>query len=168
MKFPKFWRKVNRVIATICGLMALVIAFFSAYEAVARHVFASPTSWTLDVSCYILIWIFFVGSSFAFQEGSHVGVDMVRDFIDKHTHSKLVRRILAVAGYLITEAFLGVLLKGSFSACRMDLLYDMETAASRPFPMFYLHLAMVIGLIMMMLTVLFMLLDCFTDSEEFL
>ncbi|MGN1002126.1 MAG: TRAP transporter small permease [Oscillospiraceae bacterium] len=153
--------------ATICGLMALIIALFSAYEAIVRRV-ASPTSWTLDVSCYILIWIFFAGSSYAFQEGSHVGVDMVRDFIDKHTHSKVPRRVLAVIGYLITEVFLGVLLKGSLSACRTDLLYDMETATSHPFPMIWLHLAMVIGLIMMMLTVLFMMLDCFTDSEEFL
>ena len=168
MKFPKLWRKVNRAIATVCGALSLLIALFSAFEAVMRRVFNSPTSWTLDVSCYILIWIFFVGSSFAFQEGSHVGVDMVRDFIDKRTGSKVPRRVLAVLGYVITEIFLGVLLKGSVDACKMDLLYNMETASSHPFPMIWLHLAMVIGLVMMMITVVFMALDVFSGSEDFL
>lgn len=168
MKFPKFWRKINRVLAVICGAMSLAIALFSAFEAIMRRVFQSPTSWTLDVSCYILIWIFFLGSSYAFQEGSHVGVDMIRDYIDKRTGSKTVRRVLAVLGYVITEIFLGVLLKGSIDACKMDILYNMETASTHPFPMIWLHLAMVIGLIMMMLTVIFMALDVFTDSEDFL
>lgn len=168
MKFPKFWRKVNKIIATFCGALSLLIAIFSAFEAIMRHVFNSPTSWTLDVSCYILIWIFFIGSSFAFQEGSHVGVDMIRDFIDKRTHSKLPRRVLAVLGYVLTEIFLGVLLKGSIEACQMDILYNMETASTHPFPMIWLHLGMVIGLIMMMITVVFMTLDVFTDSEDFL
>lgn len=168
MKFPRFWKKLNGGLAAVCGALAFIIALLSALEAIMRHVFNDPTSWTMDVSCYILIWIFFIGSSFAFQEGSHVGVDMVRGFIDKHTHSKTARRVLAVIGYALTEVFLGVLLKGSADACRMDVLYDMKTASAHPFPMLWLHLAMVIGLIMMMVTVIFMTLDVFAGGEDFL
>lgn len=153
------------MVAVVCGFLAFVMAAFSVYEAIARRVFNSPTSWTLDTSCYILIWVFFVGSSFAFQEHAHVGVDMIRDLIDKHTKTKTVRRILAVIGYVITEVFLGVLLKGSFEACISDKRFGFETATSRPFPMFYLHLAMVVGLAMMMVTVFFMILDCLKNDE---
>ena len=168
MKYPKFWKKINSFVAVICGFLAFVIACFSVYEAIMRRVFQSPTSWTLDTSCYILIWIFFVGSSYAFQEHAHVGVDMVRDFIDRHFHTKIPRRILAVIGYVISIVFLGVLLKGSIDACRKDILYDMATSTTRPFPMIYLHLAMVVGLAMMIVTLIFMILDCCSSSEDYL
>ncbi len=170
MKFPVIWKKINKVIATIAGCLALLIAFLSVYEAIVRYCFHSPTSWTLNVSCYILVWSIFLGSSYAFQEGSHVGVDMVKDWVDKKGKGKkrIPRRIMAIIGYVITFIFLMVILHGAFGLAQKALLYHTMTTATNPIPMIWLYAGMILGTILMLITLIFIIIDLLTGNDDYL
>lgn len=170
MKYPKLWGKINKAIAAVAGVLALVIAFLSVYEAVARYVFNSPTSWSLNVCCYLLVWSIFLGSSYAFQEGSHVGVDMVKDWVDKKTKGakRIPRRIMSIAGYVITFIFLVVILYGAVGLTQKAMMYNQMTQATHPIPISVLYAGMMLGTVLMLITLIFIILDLLSGEDQYL
>ena len=59
MKYPKFWNKCVNTLGLASGVLTLVIAVLSLLEAILLYFLHSPTSWTLTVSQYILLYIVF-------------------------------------------------------------------------------------------------------------
>ena len=55
--------------SNLAGCFLLIIAFATTYEVISRYAFNSPTSWTLDLSVYMLIW-FAYASIASLQEAS--------------------------------------------------------------------------------------------------
>ena len=160
MNYPKAWKKVTTIFATIAGVFALIIALLSVMEAILRHFFDAPTSWSLNVCCYLLIWVLFLGSPYAFQEHGHVGVDLFKDVVDKLTkRGRLPRRLMAIVGYLLTLVFLAVILYGSFGMVEKAIKFNIMTTATDPIPIIYLYAALVIGTVLMIVTVIFIVLD---------
>lgn len=170
MRYPKIWGKINKAIAVAAGCLALLIACFSVYEAIVRYIFSSPTSWTLNVSCYILVWSIFLGSSYAFQEGSHVGVDMIKDWVDKKTkgEKRIPRRTMSIIGYILTFVFLIVVLYGSVELIHKALMYHTLTMATNPIPAAWLYLGMIIGTILMLITLVLIILDLLSGNDKYL
>ncbi|UTW70911.1 TRAP transporter small permease subunit [Anaerobacillus sp. HL2] len=41
----------------------------------SREVLNSSFPWTEEVARYLMIWITFLGASFAFQYGAHIGIE---------------------------------------------------------------------------------------------
>ena len=170
MKYPLFWKKFNTGIAYFAGILALVIAGLSVYESISRHFFNSPTSWTLQFSCYMLVWSIFLGSSYAFQQGGHVGVDMVLDAIDKRTKGKkrMPRRIMLIIGNIITFIFMVVILWGVVLLSKDAIQYNILTASTRPIPIIILYIGMIVGTIMMLITLIFIVLDLLSGSDDYM
>lgn len=170
MKYPVFWRKFNEAIGIIAGILALVIAALSVFEAIARYVFEHPTSWSLNVCCYILVWSIFLGSAFAFQQGGHVGVDMLLEYVDKHCKSekRLPRRIMAIIGNIMTCIFMIVILYGILGMCKTALEFHSVTIATNPIPIIWLYLGVVIGTILMIVTLIFIILDLISGDDKYL
>ena len=67
MKYPKFWNKCVNTLGLASGVLTLVIAVLSLLEAILRYFLHSPTSWTLTVSQYILLYIVFFASPMPFR-----------------------------------------------------------------------------------------------------
>lgn len=69
------------IVSRNSGIFASILMFFAAiitcYEIIARHVFKSPTSWTLEVSIFILIWFGFLSTAYTQREGRHICVDIL-------------------------------------------------------------------------------------------
>ena len=170
MKYPLFWRKVINALAILSGCLVMVIAAFSVYEAIARSFFDSPTSWSLNTSSYILIWVLFLGTSYAFQEHGHVAVDMLRDVADKfdNSESRVIRRTMAILGYLIAMVFAGVLLYGGYRRTRRALTLQIVTTTTSPIPMWILDIAIVVGGTLMLVTLIFILLDLLDKGDKYL
>ncbi|MDR3294554.1 MAG: TRAP transporter small permease subunit [Clostridiales Family XIII bacterium] len=166
MKYPEFWRKTINTIAFVSANMILIIAGLSVMEAVLRHFFHNPTSWGLNVSTYILIWAMFLGSSYAFQEQGHVSVDMLKDIVDK-TGTRIPRRIMAVAGYLLSLTFILSLLYGGWLLCQKSIRFGRLMPSSTPIPEIFLDFAVITGSVLMFITLIFIILDVF-KSEKYL
>lgn len=79
MRFPLWLQTCNRVLGIVSGIIILMISGLTTMEGIARGIFDSPTTWSLDVCQYLLIWAIFLGSSYAFQDKSHVSVDFIRE-----------------------------------------------------------------------------------------
>ncbi|MGN1002884.1 MAG: TRAP transporter small permease [Oscillospiraceae bacterium] len=166
MKYPKIWAKIVNAFALASGALTLVIAALSVIEAVMRYVFNSPTSWSLTVCTYILLYVVFFASPYAFQEGGHVAVDMVRIGCDKIDKSGRLRRVISVIGYIFALVFMYVLAKGTYQLLEKAVAGATKTLAKPVIPMWALYGPMLIGLILMMITLVFMILDCVAKDSS--
>lgn len=167
MKYPRVLRLINQTMARIAGVMIFVIGILAVFEAVMRTFFSAPTSWSLDISTYLLIWAVFLGSAYAFQEKGHVAVDLLRDAVEKRW-SKAPRRVMAFIGYAIALVVLIVLMRAGFMLAKTALDTNQLTYANAQIPAFILWLAVVVGSVMMVITVVFIILDLFTTDEKYL
>jgi TRAP-type C4-dicarboxylate transport system permease small subunit len=134
---------------------------------VARNIFSRPTSWSLDLSTYLLIWAFFLGTAAAIQEKTHVSVDFVRNAIGKKA-GKIWVRILAVGGYAFSLVYILVLL-GTTSAFMKDAIrLNKMTLAIVQIPIVFLYLAMLIGCILMVVVTISIIIDLLRKNDEYL
>lgn len=167
VKSFSFIRKVNHAAAVISGVLIFIISFLCTWEMFARNVLFRPTSWTLDISTYILVWVFFLGTAEAIQEKTHVSVDFVRNVI-RNKFGKLWSRIIAIAGYVFSLVYILVLLGTTIRFIQDALRLDKLTLGIVQIPIVYLYLAMLLGCILMTVVVVFIISDLFSKNDEFL
>jgi len=170
MKYPSVWRKFINGTAYFSGAIACVIALLLVMEVVLRYIFRSPTSWSLNVCMYMLCYMMFLGSSYAFQSHGHVAVDMIRDFADRHDKSgkRISRRILACIGYVLASAYLCTLVIGVWRLFRRAVMFHSKTVEYPMIPQWLIYGPMIVGICMMIITCVFMILDILHGGDEFM
>lgn len=99
-----FTRRVNRVFLALAGLLAAAILLVLAYDLVARNVFDAPTLWALDISRFLLLFLFFLALAPALESGAHVSVDVLELYLG--AQPRRVLRIVARILVLVFGAFL--------------------------------------------------------------
>lgn len=171
MPYPKFWRKLNEILGNIGGIICFIVAAMLLINAVMRYIFKSPTSWMTDYACYLHCLALFLGCAYTFQVHGHVGVDMLRRFVDKKTnkaHNRLGTRIMSIAGHLQTLTFLAFTTYAVFSQMLKAKEFGSMTEATYPMSQWILYLVIFIGCILMIITVVFIILSLFTESDEYI
>ena len=167
MKFPKFMRVINKTLAIIAGGMIFTMGILAVVEVISRSFFKAPTVWSVDIESYLLIWAVFLGQGYAFQEKGHVGVDLVRDIVEKR-FGKMPRRAMAIIGYVISLAVVIALLRAGLILAQTAVSLNQLTLAFIQIPAIYLYAAIVIGSIAMVVTVVLVILDLFSKEEKYL
>jgi len=112
------------------GFLFVIITLIVFYEIVARYVFNAPTTWSIDVSIYLVMWATFLGAGHTLKEGGHIMVDVVVvKFSVRH-----VRRI-RLAVYILILVFSLVLLWRGTLACIDAVRYNEVTLSAHRFPL---------------------------------
>ena len=107
------------VVGTILGAMFLLVIA----NVVARYVFGSPFFFVDELSCFLLIWLAFIGAAAVQKKSQHINMTFVIDML-----SLPVRRKLAwlVSGIVITTTllifFYGSILVKNSSIMRMPAM----------------------------------------------
>jgi C4-dicarboxylate transporter DctQ subunit len=135
-------------------------------EAILRSVFNSPTGWSFDLSTYLLIWAFFLGTAYGFQEKGHVAVDMLTNVIAKKFGERPVR-VLAVISYIICLICVIVLFRGALMMFLRSVAEKRTTFATFVIQEAWLDVGMVIGAALMIVTVFFIVLDLLSGDKKY-
>ena len=171
IKYPKLLKKLNGALAIIAGFIALAVGIMLCVQVVLRYIFHAPTSWITDYCAYAVCQMLFIAGGNTYQIHAHVGVDLLRNYIDKKTnraHKRLPVRILAIIGWLQTLFFLGIMCYTCFIMAQRAVQYGRMTDATYPIPQLWIYVIMFFGLVMMVITVICILLTLFTDDEEYM
>ena len=168
MNYPQFWKKLIDRLGMLSGFLIIIISLFSVAEAALRYFFGSPTGWALNVCQYLLVYMIFLSSPYAFQEGGHVAVDMVLNLVDKYDKSgrRLPRRIMASIGYILAAFFIGIICYGSFSLTLTAVSKHRMTSQIPVIPLWVLYVPMVLGCLLMIITLIFMIADCLNTKSD--
>ncbi|MCC6473178.1 MAG: TRAP transporter small permease subunit [Burkholderiales bacterium] len=101
----RFTSTVNRWFLRAAGAIALVILVTIACDLVLRNVFDAPTLWALDVSRFLLLFVFFLALAPALESGSHVSVDLLEHYLRGGP-----RRAMRIAARALVVVFAAILL----------------------------------------------------------
>ncbi len=97
---PGWW------LAVVRGLEVLTVALFAALTLVvlwgvfSRYIMGAQSTWTDELSRYLLVWVSLLGAALMFREHGHLGVD----FVVAKFHPD-VQRLCAIFSELIVIAF---------------------------------------------------------------
>jgi TRAP-type C4-dicarboxylate transport system permease small subunit len=100
-----FTRAVNRIFAALACLLVLGIMTAIVVQIVYRFVLNDPVAWVLDITIFLLVFVFFLSVAPALQSGSHIEVDMF-DAMIADRYRKPVRLI----GKILTVVFAAIFL----------------------------------------------------------
>ena len=168
--YPMFMTRINRYTAYVSGGIVFAASCLAVMESIMRNGFASPTTWSLNLTSGIFIWAAFLGSSWAFQELGHVCVDLVRDVVDNRTKSenRMPRRIMSLIGYGISFVVVVVLLYGGWKLCERALTLGQLAPYNFKFPLIISYSAIVVGSVFMAMTVFFIIVDIVKGGDKYL
>jgi len=167
MEFPTKLKRFNYAAAVLAGMIILVIGILSTMEGILRGIFNHPTTWSLDICQYLLIWAIFLGSAYAFQEKSHVAVDFIREKIGMKFGMNMQKKI-SITGYLFTIIFVLVLAWNSIDMLAYGIKWGKLTRGTIQIPISWLYSAILIGSIVMTITLFFIILSLISGKKEYL
>ena len=99
-RLEAFTRLINSGFAAIACLLVLAIMAAIVVQIVYRFLLNDPIAWVLDITIFLLVFVFFLSVAPALQSGSHIEVDMF-DSLIPDSYRKPVRFI----GKLLTVIF---------------------------------------------------------------
>ena len=163
MSYPKWFEKLNRYLGEISGFLIFVIAILASFEVVMRNIFNDPTMFTSDVSYYLLIWSIFLTGGYAFQENTHVRVDLILNMMPTW-----LRKIVSAFSFIVSIFLCSILLVYGWKFMMQCYNMNRLTYAMLPVLQWKLVLSIVIGCALMILTLLFIVLDIFKGGKKYL
>ncbi|MGQ4877511.1 TRAP transporter small permease [Billgrantia sp. LNSP4103-1] len=88
-------RTWDGLMAVLRGASILVLVFMTltiCYDAMMRHLFSAPTSWSLEINSFLLVYLAVMGAAEAQRHGAHIRIEFFAD--------KLPLRLQALVGVI--------------------------------------------------------------------
>ena len=104
-RLEAFTRVVNKLFAALACLIVMVIMILLVVGVFFRYVLHDPIPWILDVTIFMLAFVFFLAIAPALESGSHIEVDLFDPLIPNS-----MRKFQRIIGKLLTLLFACVLL----------------------------------------------------------
>ena len=131
-------------------------------EVVCRYVFFISTPWSEELARYLFIWLTYIGSSYALNQGGHIEIDICKQAIEKTRLFKNKARglkILEVASITSTMVFLIIFCK-IFLEFMMQFWGSAQTSPTMHIPMGYIYLPVLVGCVLSIYHGIYLLVSC--------
>ena len=142
-------KKINAIAATLSGIVLLFITVAIFVDVFLRYFFNRPSIWITEVSSYLFLYLIFLATAYALQQGMHIRVTFLLDYLgDK------AKRIIDIITSLFALTFSVVLLwqTSIMTWTAFSENWTSPTMLNAPFA--YIYVSMVIGSFLLVLTFL--------------
>ncbi|MFD0956008.1 TRAP transporter small permease [Virgibacillus alimentarius] len=129
---------------TALFLAVMVLLIF--IQIVSRLFFSVSFSWTEEVARYLMIWSTFLGASFAFKYGAHIGVEV---FVRKMP--RIIKNIVQIIASLASLAFFVILISMGWEIIGLSMV---QTSPALDIPMGYVYIIFPISGVLMILNLI--------------
>jgi len=143
-------KKINRLAATLSGCILLFITFAIFVDVFLRYFFNRPSIWITEVSTYLFLYIIFLGTAYALQQGSHIKVTFIVGFLGPRL-TKIIDLLTAIFAMIFCLVLLWQTTVMTWTAFKED--WTSPTMLSAPYA--YIYIIMVIGSLLLFLTFFF-------------
>jgi TRAP-type C4-dicarboxylate transport system permease small subunit len=143
-------KRLNKVCATLSGLILLFMTFSIFVDVFLRYFFNRPSIWVTEVSTYLFMYIIFLGTAYTLQQGMHLRVTFIFDFFNTKT-KRIIELLTSIFAMLFSLALLWQTSLMTWAAFKEDWL--SPTMLSAPYA--YIYLAMVVGVFLLFWSFLF-------------
>lgn len=154
-------RSVNTLCATLSGLVLLFITFSIFIDVFLRYFFNSPSIWITEVSSYLFLYVIFLGTAYALQNGLHIRVTFLLDQFNPK-----VIRVLELITSLFAILFCLVLLWQTSIMSWAAFEEDWTSPTMLSAPYVYIYISMVLGSFLLCFTFVLRTILIFMEPES--
>jgi TRAP-type C4-dicarboxylate transport system permease small subunit len=147
-------RAVNRGFMLLSGVLVLVVVAIILQDVVRRYGFNDPSEWALDISSFLLVYIFFLALAPALEAGSHVTVDFLGEHLPEPWQG-----YAAVLAYVLVVAFGAFLFWQLLDRTIEVFTENYLSSTALPIRLKYIYVIAPIGALQFVATALAHLLD---------
>ncbi len=100
--------RIDKVLEwVLCALLSLLVIDVL-WQVASRYILTSPSSFTDEIACFLLIWVGLLGAAYCFGKGDHLAVDILVNYLSDKTKHRLQYLInFVVAAFAITVLTIG-------------------------------------------------------------
>lgn len=142
-------KRLNAVCATLSGLVLLFVTFSIFVDVILRYFFNRPSIWVTEITTYLFLYIIFLGTAYALQEGMHIRVTFLLDRFNEK-----VIRITNLITALFAMIFSFVLLWETSEMTWYAFKENWTSPTMLNAPYAYIYVAMVFGSFLLFVTFL--------------
>lgn len=154
-QIDKALEKVCRAALFIFFALMVISAFI---QVVMRTVFSNPLTWTEELCRYSMVWLAMVGSGLAVKYGSHIAVDILKNFLSPKTI-----RVINVVNYILIVTFAVILVYYGIGLCGRNM---SQITPGLKLPMGLVYGAVPVGGLIMIFYAAAGLLQSFAEEKE--
>lgn len=138
----KLDRGLKQTLNILLGIMVITVT----WQVVTRYIFNTPSSYTAELSTFLLIWVSLLGAAYALGRNEHLGIDIIPRKMDPEPRKKVI-----MVGQAIIFVFsLLVLVIGGGYLVYVNLKMGQVSAAFEV-PMGYVYLIIPLSGVLMMI-----------------
>jgi C4-dicarboxylate transporter, DctQ subunit len=152
--------RLNYSLALAAGICMLLLTALTTNEVVRRYFFNAPTSWSLEITEYLLVFCIYLGMAYSIKTGAHVSVPLVYA-----RFSKTKQRLFDMANSILLLIFWLILLWQTLILAIEYLLKNIRSETILATPLFYPMLLVVIGSLTSCLQAILNIYDNFVRSS---
>ncbi|MFC1869504.1 TRAP transporter small permease [Thermodesulfobacteriota bacterium] len=152
-------KKLNFLCATIAGLVLLFVTFSIFIDVFLRYFFNRPSIWITEVSSYLFLYIIFLGTAYALQQGLHIRVTFLLDRFNPR-----LMRIFDLITSLFAILFSLVLLWQTSVMTWTAFSEDWTSPTMLSAPYAYIYVVMVFGSLLLCLTFVLRTIGIFLET----
>lgn len=139
--------RVNLWMARLGGVAILGITAFTLYGVFTRYGLRDPDTWSYPVSSYLLLFVAFLATARAHEDGDHVSVDLVLQRLPRRA-----RRVLETVGDIAALLVLAVFLQQVSRLFLASLSRGRTDETMLAWPLAAVQWVMPLGAAMLLLT----------------
>lgn len=143
-------KKLNTVCATLSGIVLLFVTFSIFVDVFLRYFLNRPSIWITEVSTYLFLYIIFLGTAYALQQGMHIHVTFFLGWFNEK-----VKRMISLMTSVLAMIFTLVLLWQTSIMTWVSFKEHWTSPTMLNAPYVYIYVVMVFGAFMLFLTFLF-------------
>ena len=161
LSFYEKLKKFNTFCASLASLILVFVTFSIFYDVFMRYVFNRPSIWITEVSTYLLLYMTFLGTSYALQQGTHIKVTFLSDLFNLR-----VQRVITLITSFFALAFCLVLLWQTGKMTWLSMVRHWTSPTMLSIPLIYVYSGMVFGSSMLLLTFALQIFLAFKGKTE--
>ena len=81
--FQSIERVLSKVEMTFLAGIMIFSSLLLSFNVVMRYIFHNAIYWAGELSCYLMVWLIFVGSSQVVKKEGHISVSLLSDLVPK-------------------------------------------------------------------------------------
>lgn len=128
MKVIGFLEQILRYLCKLAALFLFLLVFIISYEVIMRYAYNNPTIWAWIFNQHLWLVTMLIAGVFAFQEGSHIRIEVLYDGFSPH-----VKRVTKYLTLILFWFFAAALIWKGWGMAESSLV-NSEIARG-PFPM---------------------------------
>jgi len=115
-------------------LLMLAMVVDVTWQVMSRYLLERPSSYTEEIARFLLIWISFLGASYAFRQKQHLGIDLLTSRFEGNR-----KRWASLFGYCVCGLFALLVLTFGGGQLVLLTLELKQFSGALGLPMFYVY-----------------------------